>query len=167
MRIFISVLLLLGLALTGCESASAAEKENQVDLSKKAKAVQREENLSALQRIDPNIDAFEAFVGRLKAAVAAHDVNTLAAMMTPDFGYSLKPIRSGDGVFKYWDDQNLWPKLSRVLAEKFAHRGQYMVAPGQFVHESQKYHGYWAGIRQVSEGHSNSWRWEFAFFVNS
>src|SRR3954470_16462835 len=104
MRILISVLLLLGVALTGCKSTSKAEKEKKAALSKKTKAALRE---------DTDID-FEAFVGRLKKAVAARDLTALATMMTPDFGYSLKPERSGDGVFKYWDDQNLWPELNGI-----------------------------------------------------
>lgn len=150
MRILISVLLLLGLAVTGCKSTSKKEKEKNAALTKKTKAALRE---------DTDID-FEAFVGRLKKAVAAHDVNALAAMMTPDFGYSLKPERSGEGVFKYWDDQNLWPELNGILTEKFVKKGDYMVAPPQFADESLNYDGYRAGIRRVNGS------WKFAYFVN-
>ncbi len=150
MRILLSVLLLLALAVTGCKSTSKTDKEKQAALNKKTKAELRE---------DTDID-FEAFVVRLKKAAAAHDVTTLATMMTPDFGYSLKPERSGDGVFKYWDDQNLWPELNGILTEKFIKKGQYMVAPPQFADESLNYDGYRAGIRRVNGS------WKFAYFVN-
>ncbi len=150
MRILLFVFLVLGLALTGCKSTSKADKEKKAALSKKTKAALRE---------DTDID-FEAFVGRLKKAAAARDVNTLAQMMTPDFGYSLKPERSGEGVFKYWDDQNLWPELNGILTEKFVKKGDYMVAPPQFSDESLNYDGYRAGIRRVNGS------WKFAYFVN-
>jgi hypothetical protein len=150
MRTLTSVLLLLAIALTGCKSTSKADKAKKAALTKKTKADLRE---------DTDID-FEAFVGRLKKAVAAHDVNTLASMMTTDFGYSLKPERSGEGVFKYWDDQNLWPELDGILTEKFVKKGPYMVAPPQFADESLNYDGYRAGIRRVNGS------WKFAYFVN-
>jgi hypothetical protein len=150
MRVFTSVLLLLAITLTGCKSTSKTDKEKQAALSKKTKANLRE---------DTDID-FEAFVGRLKKAVAAHDLNALASMMTPDFGYSLKPERSGEGVFKYWDDQNLWPELDGILTEKFVKKGQYMVAPPQFADESLNYDGYRVGVRRINGS------WKFAYFVN-
>jgi hypothetical protein len=150
MRILTSVLLLLAITLTGCKSTSKTDKEKKAALSKKTKADLRE---------DTDID-FEAFVGRLKKAVAAHDVTTLASMMTPDFGYSLKPERTGDGVFKYWDDQNLWPELDGILTEKFVKKGQYMVAPPQFADESLNYDGYRVGIRRINGS------WKFVYFVN-
>jgi hypothetical protein len=150
MRVLTSVLLLLVIALTGCKSTSKAEKEKKAALTKKTKANLRE---------DTDID-FEAFVGRLKKAVSSHDVTALASMMTPDFGYSLKPERSGEGVFKYWDDQNLWPELDGILTEKFVKKGQYMVAPPQFADESLNYDGYRVGVRRVNGS------WKFAYFVN-
>src|SRR5207249_7178785 len=60
---------------------------------------------------------FDAFISRLRKAVTAHDMNTIATMMTPDFGYSLNPERSGEGVFQYWDENNLWPELEGILSE--------------------------------------------------
>src|SRR4051812_20138358 len=101
MRIVASILLLLAIGFSGCKSPSKTDKEKKAALTKKTKANLRE---------DSDVD-FEAFVGRLKKAVAAKDMTTLAGMMTPDFGYSLKPEKAGEGVFKYWDDQNLWPEL--------------------------------------------------------
>jgi hypothetical protein len=80
--------------------------------------------------------------------------------MTPDFGYSLNPERSGEGVFQYWDENNLWPELAGILSEKFVKKGDYMVAPPQFADPSLNYDGYRAGIRRVNGS------WKFAYFVN-
>ncbi len=151
MKLIASVLLLLAIGLSGCQTPSQKEKEKKAALKKKTKAELREES--------SDVD-FQAFVGRLRKAVAAHDVNTLAGMMTPDFGYSLNPEKSGEGVFKYWDEQNLWPELDGILSEKFVKKGDYMVAPPQFANESLNYDGYRAGLRRVNGS------WKFAYFVN-
>ena len=151
MKIIASVLLLLAIGLSGCQTPSQKEKEKKAALKKKTKAELREES--------SDVD-FQAFVGRLRKAVAAHDVNTLAEMMTPDFGYSLNPEKSGEGVFKFWDEQNLWPELDGILSEKFVKKGDYMVAPPQFGNESLNYDGYRVGLRRVNGS------WKFAYFVN-
>lgn len=151
MKIIASVLLLLAIGLSGCQTPSQKEKEKKAALKKKTKVELREES--------SDVD-FQAFVSRLRKAVAAHDVNTLAEMMTPDFGYSLNPEKSGEGVFKYWDEQNLWPELDGILSEKFVKKGGYMVAPPQFADESLNYDGYRAGLRRVNGS------WKFAYFVN-
>jgi len=151
MKIIASVLLLLAIGLSGCQTPSQKEKEKKAALKKKTKAELREES--------SDVD-LQAFVGRLRKAVAAHDVNTLAGMMTPDFGYSLNPEKSGEGVFKYWDEQNLWPELDGILSEKFVKKGDYMVAPPQFANESLNYDGYRVGLRRVNGS------WKFAYFVN-
>lgn len=151
MKIVASILLLLAIGLGGCQTPSKKEKEKKAALNKKTKAELREES--------SDVD-FQAFVGRLRKAVAAHDVNTLAGMMTPDFGYSLNPEKSGEGVFKYWDEQNLWPELDGILSEKFVKKGDFMVAPPQFANESLNYDGYRAGLRRVNGS------WKFVYFVN-
>lgn len=152
MKIITCILLLGAIILGGgCKSpAKKAEQEQKAAVKKKAKADLRE---------DSEVD-FQSFVGRLRKAIAAHDVTTLAGMMTTDFGYSLKPEKSGEGVFKYWDDQNLWPELDGILSEKFVKKGDFMVAPPQFADESLNYDGYRAGIRRVNGS------WKFAYFVN-
>jgi hypothetical protein len=102
--------------------------------------------------------SFQAFLGRLNKAVAAHDLQMMASMMTPDFGYRLEPPGEGAGVFQYWDHTNSWPALRSVLAKRFVPKNNYMVAPPQFATDPQ-YAGFRAGIRQ----YNGSWR--FAYFV--
>ena len=150
MRIITFVLLIFVLALGGCKTPSAKEKAKKEALKKKTKAELREST---------DVD-FQAFIGRLRKAAAAHDVATLKQMMTPDFGYKLNPPAAGEGVFKYWDENNLWPELDGILSEKFVKKGDYMVAPPQFADESLNYDGYRAGIRRIN----GSWR--LAYFVN-
>ena len=151
MKLITCLLLVFAVALSGSKTTSKADKEKKAALDKKAKANLREEGTDT---------DFQAFVGRLRKAVAAHDMNTLATMMTPEFGYSLKPEMSGEGVFKYWDENNMWPELEGILSEKFVKKGQYMVAPPQFADESLNYDGYRAGIRRINGS------WKFAYFVN-
>jgi hypothetical protein len=150
MKIIVPVLLGLAIAFAGCQTPRDKAKKDA--LNKKTKADLREES--------GDVD-FQAFVGRLRKAVAAHDMNTLATMMTPNFGYKLNPPMEGDGVFKYWDEQNLWPELDGILTEKFVKGDDdFMVAPPQFADKSLHYDGYRAGVRRVNGS------WKFAYFVN-
>src|SRR5216684_9060217 len=100
MRILASILLVLAVVLTSCQTPEK-EKIKKEALKKKAKANLREES--------SDVD-FQAFVGRLRKAVAKRDVETLKSMMTDDFGYKLEPPMSGPGVFQYWEQENLWPE---------------------------------------------------------
>jgi hypothetical protein len=131
---------------------SKAERQRRAALRKKAKAELRDET-------ERDVD-FDAFIGRLRKAVAARDMNTLAAMMTPTFGYRLEPKMEGDGVFKFWDEENLWPELEGILSEKFVKKGDYMVAPPQFADPALNYDGYRAGIKRINGS------WKFVYFVN-
>ncbi len=139
------LLLLFALALVGCASSKHKEKNA-------AKKPAADEDVA-------DVD-FQAFVGRLRKAVKAHDVNTLASMMTENFGYRLEPEGSGPGVFQYWDENNLWPELEGILAEHFVPKESYMVSPPQFADPSAEYDGYRAGICRVNGS------WKFAYFVN-
>ncbi len=107
--------------------------------------------------------AFQAFLGRLRAAVAAKDVHEIAGMMTTNFGYHLNPDLEGEGVFAYWDQNNVWPELQLVMREPFVPFGDardgFMVAPPEFASAGQ-YTGYRAGVQLVNGG------WKFAYFVN-
>jgi hypothetical protein len=144
------LVLISALAFGGCD-AFKSKKDKKPAVSKRAKADLREEN---------NDVDFQAFVGRLKQAVSAHDVNSLAGMMTEDFGYSLNPEKSGDGVFKYWDENNLWPELEGILTEKFAKKDDFWVAPPQWANPALNYDGYRVGIKRIKGS------WKFVYFVN-
>jgi hypothetical protein len=149
-RVLTFVLLSLALLTGGCKNPPKKETAKKQE-TKPAKIKPGQEST--------DVD-FDGFVSRLRKAVAAHDMNTISQMMTPDFGYSLNPERSGDGVFQYWDENNLWPELEGILSEKFVKKDEYMVAPPQFADPSLNYDGYRAGIRRVNGS------WKFAYFVN-
>ena len=142
MKKIASVLLVLAIGISGCQTFTRKQK-------------------TAPQPREENADVdFDAFVGRLRKAVAAHDVKTLSTMMTDDFGYRLNPEASGNGVFQYWEEQGLWPELQGILSEKFVKKGDYMVAPPQFAEPALNYDGYRAGVRRVNGS------WKFAYFVS-
>lgn len=109
---------------------------------------------------DQNGDqAFQAFLSRLRQAIHAHDVDTIASMMTTDFGYRY-PDGEGKGVFEYWDQNNVWPELELIMKERFVPNGdRYMVAPAEFVTNSDNYSGYRAGLRLLNGS------WKFAYFI--
>lgn len=151
MKKIVFLFLLSAIALGGCNSAESKKKKQEAALKKRAKAELRDEN---------NDVDFQAFVSRLKKAVAAHDATTLASMMTSDFGYSLNPDKSGDGVFAFWDENGLWTELDAILTERFAKKGEFWVAPPQFADEALHYDGYRVGIRRVGGS------WKFVYFVN-
>jgi hypothetical protein len=151
MRKLLTALLLTAFVFTACQTPEQKkEKARQQALKKKAKADLREP-----QDVD-----FQAFVGRLRKAVATRDVETLKSMMTDDFGYKLEPAMSGAGVFQYWDQENLWPELEGILSERFVKKGAFMVAPPQFADPSLNYDSYRAGITRIRGS------WKFAYFVN-
>ena len=106
--------------------------------------------------------SFQSFISRLRTAVKTRDMSTVASLMTPDFGYLMDPIPgdlgSGEGVFRYWDNNNIWPELNLIIQEKFVPFGNYMVAPAQFSTDTN-YDGYRAGI--INQNGS----WKFAYFV--
>jgi hypothetical protein len=152
MRILLVVFLAFAFVVGGCQTpAQKKEKLKQAELKKKAKANLREES---------NDVDFQAFLGRLRKAVAKRDVETIKSMMTEDFGYKLEPAMSGPGVFQYWEQENLWPELDGILSERFVKKGAFMVAPPQFADASLNYDGYRIGITRVRGS------WKFAYFVN-
>lgn len=113
---------------------------------------------------DVNSDvSFQGFLNRLRKAVAMHDIPMLASMMTPDFGYLMDPTQndpgSGEGVWKYWNDNNLWPELNLIIQDKFVPFGNCMVSPPQFSTDPG-YSGYRAGIM------NRNGSWKFAYFVS-
>ena len=152
MRLLASALLMLAFALGACQTPSQKEKAKRTELNKKTQLKLREES--------SDVD-FQAFVGRLRKAVAARDLDTLKTMMTDDFGYRLNPEMSGQAdAFQYWEQEGLWPELDGILSEKFVKKGAFMVAPPQFADPSINYDGYRVGVRRVNGS------WKFAYFVN-
>jgi len=135
-------------SLVGCDTTQ--KKKDQAA----AKAKAQEQDLEDVGG-DPD---FMAFISHLRQAVANHDVDTLAPMMTTNFGYCLNPVGEGDGVFKYWDQLNLWPQLESVLQNHFVPKGNFMVAPPAFATDPN-FHGYRVGLVSVDGG------WKFAYFV--
>jgi len=116
---------------------------------------------SASDMADQSSDvAFQAFLTRLRKAVARRDMATLAPMMAENFGYSWEAGGEGAGVFDYWNRNNLWPELTLVLREKFVPSGNFMVAPSEVTFDPD-YKGYRAGL-QLANG-----SWRFAFFVSA
>jgi hypothetical protein len=151
MRILLTALLLSAVFFTSCQTPEEKNKKaKQAALKKKTKADLRESG---------DVD-FQAFVGRLRKAVANRDKDTIKSMMTDDFGYKLEPAMAGPGVFQYWDQENLWPELDGILSERFVKKGNFLVAPPQFADPSLNYDGYRAGITRVKGS------WKFAYFVN-
>jgi hypothetical protein len=150
-RLLLTTLIALTFALPACQTPEQKkEKAKKEALKKKAKADLRE---------SPDVD-LQAFVGRLKKAVANRDVETIKSMMTEDFGYKLEPPMSGPGVFQYWEQENLWPELEGILQERFVKKGAFWVSPPQFADPSLNYDGYRVGITRTKGS------WKFAYFVN-
>ena len=158
MKYIASLLLVFAVAFTGCKSAAKREKDKKAAESKKD-----------AQTTEANADVdFQAFVSRLRKAIQLRDMNTLAAMMTPDFAYVMGATeaedRKGDGVFQFWDENGLWPELEGIMSEKFVKKtsgeSEFMVAPPQFANPAVEYDGYRAGIQRRNGS------WKFVYFVN-
>ena len=139
------VCLALALLLAGCATPE----------EKRKKEAENKPQPLAKQTEDP---AFLAFIGRLRIAVANKDQPVLTSMMTADFGYRWDEPPVGDNVFTYWDLNESWPVLGKVLREKFVPHNNYMVAPAAVATDST-FQGFRAGIRMIN----GSWR--FAYFV--
>ena len=104
--------------------------------------------------------AFQAFLGRLRSAVAKKDHAMLSSLMAPDFGYRWDNPPPGETPFIYWDQHNTWPELATTLRETFVPHERYMVAPASVVADPN-YKGYRAGMRLVGGS------WTFGYFVPS
>ena len=152
-RILRCLVLLLAFACTACPTTNPKKADK--------KAARTAEKLSAEQNSEVD---FQSFIGRLRKAVKAHDLNTIASMMTPDFAYVLGTTpaedRQGAGVFQYWDENGLWLELEGILSERFVAKEGYMVAPPQFADPAAEYVGYRVGIRRENGS------WKFVYFVN-
>ena len=101
---------------------------------------------------------FQAFLGRLRQAVARKDHTMLMSMLAPDFGYRWDTPPVGETPFIYWDQHDLWGDLSTTLREPFVPYERYMVAPPAAVNDAN-YKGYRVGLRIVGGS------WKFGYFV--
>jgi hypothetical protein len=155
MKKIASLFLITAIAVAGCKMFGNDKEKKDAANKPKEKPELKEENA--------DVD-FQAFVSRLKKAVAAHDATTLASMMVDDFLYVVGPTpaedKKGDGVFKYWDENGLWPELEGILTERFAKKEDVWVAPPQWADPALGYTGYRAGISRVKGS------WKFVYFVN-
>jgi hypothetical protein len=147
MKSRIVLLLIVALSLGGCGT-----------LIKRVEKKKKDPQEETLKDAEGDV-AFQAFVGRLRKAVAARDMQALASMMTSNFGYRIEPPGEGAGVFQFWDEKGVWQELEMILGEKFVPKGDYMVAPPQFASNPEQYTGYRAGITNVNGA------WRFAYFV--
>ena len=126
MRMISRLLLSLVLACSLIACSSPEKKKQEAEAAKaKLAAEDADENGS-----DPN---FLAFIGRLRKAVAQHDVNMLAPMMTANFGYFR--LRKGD-----YSDEGRREIADRVRALLDGGRDAYVY----FKHEDDPRGALWA-----------------------
>jgi len=131
------------LALSGC--STPYKEKDETDRKVRAGEVIKDQSKDT---------SFQAFLGRLRIAVAKRDRVMLTTMMVPpnQFGYRWDPAPAGESPFDYWDQNQLWSELSQALDQPFAPHETYMVSA-----ESPK--GYRAGLRL----YNGSWR--LGYFV--
>ena len=151
-RILQCLVLLTALAFTACPTTDP--KKNSKKAAKTAEHPTSEENA--------DVD-FQAFVGRLRKAVKAHDVNTIAAMMTPGFAYVLGATpaedRQGAGVFQYWDENGLWTGARTDPSERFVQR--------KVTWSCRRSSGPGGRLHRLSRRHpAENGSWKFVYFVN-
>ncbi len=137
------------LFLGGCKTPKATADKPEVEKKKESEWVHPN---------DGGDTEFRSFVGKLRKAAAEKDVRSLSRLMTEDFGYSWEPGSDGYGCFKYWDDNNVWPELQRVVGSQFLPNGGYLTAPPEF-HDDPAYAGFRAGVRK------DQGVYKFAYFV--
>lgn len=99
----------------------------------------------------------EVFVEKLREGVRTRNLELLASMMLPNFGYSLNPLKEGDGVFQYWDENRLWDEIELVVNDEFVEFGKFYVSPPAFAEHPESYRGFRTGIILVN-GH---WKWAY------
>ena len=143
----ILLLLVISLSIVGCQTPAQRSKAKK----------KTDEKAHTIKDANGDVD-FQAFVGRLRIAATRHDMQTMASVMTPGFGFNFNQ-KPSDNVFQYWDQNNVWSQVNRVLHQPFAPKGNFMVAPASFVSHPDTFHGYRAGIMLVNGA------WKFAYFV--
>ena len=138
---------LLALALLatagGCKTTPEDEEKPKPATTAAAEKTKPKKPVTTMRDMRGDM-AFQAFLGRLRAAVAAKDTHEIAGMMTTN-------------------QNNVWAELQLIMREPFVPSGDvrdgFMVAPPEFASASQ-YTGYRAGVQLVNGA------WKFAYFVN-
>lgn len=143
LRLPLTLLLAATALVSGCKTPYKESDKKREDQKRDASA-------------DPT---FQAFLSRLKIAVQKKDYETLRTMMAPDFGYRWDNPPPGDSVFAYWDMNNHWPELNRLLRNQFVLLEDFMVSPPEFAANPSGYAGYRVGLKQVGGS------WKFVYFV--
>jgi hypothetical protein len=152
------VVLLLLIALAGAVPACTTPKDKKEEEAKKKPDKKKEEERIKHSIADVSEDpSFQSFIGRLRLAVQRRDRATISSLMAPDFGWRWENPQPGN-PFEYWDQNNSWGELGKLLNDKFTPNGNFMVSPPAFAHDST-FRGYRMGIRQVNGA------WKFAYFV--
>lgn len=141
-------LLALAMAWAGCATPKKPKD------TKKPKATPAPKTIADMSA-DPS---FGSFLGRLRIAVQKRDRPMLSTMLAPDFGWRWDEAPAGETAFDYWDKNELWPELDKLMSQKFTPHESYMVSPPAFASDPA-YRGYRCGIRQVN----GSWR--LAYFI--
>lgn len=136
--------------MTGCQDKNKKADQNS--------AVRQSEGTTGAS-VSPSDQDFQVFIQQLRRAVANRDMEYIASQMTPNFGYRLNPLGEGAGVFEYWDVNNVWSDLDRVIRSKFIGNGNFLVAPPEFAASGTVYNGYRAGMLKING------EWKFAYFV--
>jgi hypothetical protein len=102
---------------------------------------------------------FDSFLQNLRKAVNRRDLQAIGRLMTEDFGYRWDSAPVGEGVFAYWDQQDIWGELEHVLAQPFTQMDEFRVSPRAFAQNPNGFDGWRAGMIQVRGV------WRFAYFV--
>ena len=149
-------MLLLAVALTGCKSPAKKPKDKKEAAQAKKDAQTTEDSA--------DVD-FQAFVGRLRQAVEARDMNTIAAhddarILPTPWAARRRRIKRATAFFSIGTRRGCGRSWPGILSEKFVKKEDFMVAPPQFADPAVAYDGYRAGIRRVSGS------WKFVYFVN-
>lgn len=156
---FLSVVLAASLAVgsTSCKSGKDAGAVENTRPEPEAQSTPQA--TPAKTKLEPDESDLNWFLKELRSAANSQDMYRLAALMTPNFGYQLNPPLEGDGVFQYWDENNMWGELALIVNDEFVPNGDFMVAPPEFADPAILYTGYRAGIIQIAG------KWRFAYFV--
>jgi hypothetical protein len=126
---------------------------------KEKDTVEQKEKRGEQIRDQTGEQSFQAFLGRLRTAVAKRDQEMLTSLMSRSFGWRFDAPPPGETAFAYWDQNNLWPDLQTLLQQRPVPHETYMVVPAEFAAAPETFRGPRAGMRQENGS------WKLAYFV--